>query len=125
MVMARGKLDSGKERFWRDMVERWRGSKLTIRAFCDEQGVSEASFYSWRRTIAQRERQTAFTPVVRGKRVDDPPIFVPLRVAPVPTAATSALEVVVGPGRVIRVPPGFDAATLRNLLAVLEEAPPC
>jgi hypothetical protein len=35
------------------------------------------------------------------------------------------LELVVGSGRVVRVPPGFDVATLRNLLAVLEERPSC
>jgi hypothetical protein len=34
-------------------------------------------------------------------------------------------EVVLRGGRTVRVGPGFDAATLRQLLAVLEEAPPC
>jgi hypothetical protein len=28
-------------------------------------------------------------------------------------------------GRRLRVTPGFDPATVRQLLAVLEEAPPC
>jgi len=51
------------------------------------------------------------------------PAFVPLRVKPAPAA--SVLEVVVGANRVVRVSPGFDAATLRHLLAVLEEASPC
>jgi hypothetical protein len=35
------------------------------------------------------------------------------------------IELVVGGGRVVRVPPGFDADTLRNLLAILEELPSC
>jgi hypothetical protein len=48
------------------------------------------------------------------------PVFVPVRVVP-----AAALEVVLGDGRVVRVPAGFDAATLRQLFAVLAETPPC
>jgi len=114
--MARGERYSGKERFWRDMVRRWRHSGQTVRAFCAEHGLSEPSFYSWRRIIAERDQP--------GDAPKDLPAFVPVRVAP-DSAATSVLEVVAGPGRVIRVPVGFDAATLRNLLVVVEEAPPC
>jgi hypothetical protein len=44
---------------------------------------------------------------------------------PVTVAATPVLEVVLGDGRVVRVPAGFDAATLRQLLMVLQEARPC
>jgi hypothetical protein len=122
-MSRRRERDVGKERFWRGVVQRWQRSGLTASAFCTEQGLSTASFYSWRRTVAQRDQQAASTlPLVRHERADLP-AFVPLCVAP--AVATQPLEVVVGPGRVIRVSPGFDAATLRNLLAVLEEAPSC
>jgi transposase len=112
--MARVGERSGKERFWRGMVARWRRTHgQSIRAFCTEHGLSEPSFYAWRRTIAERDRQTA--------REDELPTFVPLRVAP----TSAGLEVVVGPGQIVRVPPDFDAATLQRLLAVLREAPSC
>ncbi len=115
--------DSGKERFWRDAVRRCDRSKWTVRDFCAEHGLSEASFYAWRRIIAERD-QRAESPTMER---DDPrgvlPAFVPVRVTQ--DTAPPALEVVVGSGRVVRVSPGFDAATLRNLLAVLEEAPSC
>jgi hypothetical protein len=39
-------------------------------------------------------------------------------------SVTDALEVVLSGGRVLRVRAGFDAAVLRQVLAVLE-APPC
>ena len=127
-MLQRGRQrDVGKERFWRDVIRRWQQSSLTVRAFCDEHGHSEVSFHAWRRTIAQRDRQAAGMPVVDGGR-DHLPTFVPVRVRPtfMPTTPSSApLEVVVGKDRVVRVSPGFDAATLRNLLAVLEEAPSC
>ena len=38
---------------------------------------------------------------------------------------TQARPPMTRPGRVICVSPGFDAATLRSLLAILEEASPC
>ena len=127
-MLQRGRQrDVGKERFWRDVIRRWQQSGLTVRAFCDAHGHSEVSFHAWRRTITQRDRQADGMPVVDGGR-DHLPTFVPVRVRPtfMPTTPSSApLEVVVGKDRVVRVSPGFDAATLRNLLAVLEEAPSC
>jgi hypothetical protein len=114
--MARFERHNGKERYWRSMLRRWERSKQTVRAFCGEHGLSEPSFYAWRRIIVERDQP--------GDAPQELPAFVPVRVAP-DSAATSVLEVVAGPGRVIRVPVGFDAATLRNLLAVVEEAPPC
>src|SRR5579863_7668672 len=118
--MARGDRDLGKEQFWRGVLRRWQGSKLTVGQFCAGHGVSVASFYSWRRIIAERDRQVR-TPSDLGAR--DRPVFVPLSVTPALPSPT--LEVVAGTGRIVRIPPGFDADTLRRLLAVLEEAPPC
>jgi transposase-like protein len=119
--MGRG-VDLGKEQFWRGLLLRWQASKLSVRAFCDEHEVSEQSFYAWRRTIAERDRQAGAT----GRRinpVDNLPTFVALTVAsPLPSPM---LEVVSASGRVIRVPPAFDAATLRRLLTLVEEATPC
>jgi transposase-like protein len=121
MVRRGRERDRGKERFWRDVIRRYQRSEQTIGEFCLEHDLSESSFHAWRRTIAERDQQTKQTPphvdVVRDKS----PAFVPLRLAPAPeTPKTSPLEVVVGPNRVIRVSPGFDAATLRHLLATLE-----
>ena len=109
MARRRGERDRGKERFWRRVLRQWRDSGRSVRAFCAAHGLSEPSFYGWRRTLAERDREA--------------PAFVPVTVAPAPAAP--ALEVVLGPDRVVRVPPGFDAATLRDLLAVLAEAAAC
>jgi hypothetical protein len=97
---------SDKEQFWRDMLLLWQASGQTIRAFCHTKRLSEPSFYAWRRRIiAQRERQQ--------------PAFVPVRVTPIPTTSIP-LELVLTSGRVVRVPPGFDADTLRQLITVLQ-----
>lgn len=106
---------SSKERFWRTMVRQWRSSGLSVRDFCAEQGLSEPTFYAWRRTIAQRDAEAAR--------------FVPVQVVPEEKPAAGhgsacGLELVLGPGRLLRVGPGFDAATLQRLLALLEEGRP-
>jgi hypothetical protein len=116
--MPRGERDRAKERYWRTMVRQWRQSGRTARDFCAEHNLSEASFYAWRRTIAERDQEP--TSAV------SPALFVPVRLtAPTAPDQSATLEVVLGAGRVLRVPPGFDAATLRRLLGILQEAPSC
>lgn len=128
MARRRGERDLGKERFWREMVRRWRQSGVTIRDFCEAHGLSEPSFYGWRRELAKRdedarERRAQTNAGSQRRPANDLPAFVPLRVTP--SVPASTLEVVVGAGNVVRVAPGFDAATLRSLLAVLAEATSC
>jgi hypothetical protein len=107
---------SNKERFWRRVVRQWRNSGLSVRAFCADKDLAEPSFYAWRRTIAERDAAA-----VR---------FVPVHIVPgeQPVAAdsgsNSGLELVLPAGRRLRIGPGFDAATLQRLLAVLEEGRP-
>ena len=105
--------DPSKERFWRQMLRRWRRSGLTIRAFCELHRLAEPSFYFWRRTIARCDQAR-----VADQAAPPLPTFVPVQVV-----ATAAIEIVLGPNRVVRVQAGFDAATLRQLLAVLAERP--
>jgi hypothetical protein len=121
--------DLVKERFWRRILRLWRQTRpASVRGFCVEQGVTEALFYAWRRTITDRDRQRRNSsrplPV---HQADGQPLFVPVAALPSTTAACTpaALELVLGSGHVVRVPAGFDAAALRQLLAVLEEKPSC
>lgn len=141
-----GGVPSPKEQQWRELVQKWQASGQTVRVFCAEHHLAEPSFYAWRRTIALRDQQrdpqlqpvtpsrsTAPSPLTSQEESDDRPVFVPVRVvSPVDASRLSRdvpvpawLEVVVGPSRVVRIPPGFDPATLRQLLVVLEEPSPC
>jgi hypothetical protein len=51
--------DAAKERFWRRVMEGFDPARTTVRAWCAEQGVSEPSFYAWRRELAARDRASA------------------------------------------------------------------
>jgi hypothetical protein len=109
--MARGRVrDERKEQQWRRWIGEWRASGMSVRAFCARRGLATPSFYAWRRTLEQRAAEKA--------------AFVPVQVvADAPPAQASALELVLADGRIVRVATGFDAATLRQVLAVLEGRP--
>jgi transposase-like protein len=108
--MAPGRArDEHKERQWRRWIARWQRSGLSVAAFCVRHDLPAASFYAWRRTLQARDAAATFVPV---RLLTD---AVPAR----------GLEVVLADGRVVRVPPDFDATTLRQLLAVLREDQPC
>jgi hypothetical protein len=116
--------DSTKEQSWRHLLQQWQRSDLSVRAFCGERGIAEPSFYAWRRIIAQRDARTEDgVPRPSAPPADDTPRFLPLQI--VPTTAGAPLELVLASGRIVRVPAGFDATALRQLLALLEEQPPC
>jgi transposase-like protein len=125
--------DAGKERFWRKMMALWRRSQpSTVRDFCAEHGLPESSFFGWRRTLAQRDQaqpKAAFQPTHRQSRrqanQQQTARFVPVRILPAPVGTKVDLQIVLNSGHIIRVPSGFDAATLRQLLAILQEEQPC
>jgi hypothetical protein len=115
--MAQGKpRDLRKEAHWRQLLQRWQRSGLSIRAFCRRQRCSEPSFHAWRRTLAARDRSPTL-PL--------PPVtFVPLPVPPTVLAADRpVLELLLVNGRTLRIPAGWPLSGLRELLALLEDAP--
>ena len=104
--------DEQKERQWRRWIRQWQTSGLSVRVFCARHGLATASFYHWRRVLERRATER--------------PAFVPVQVvADTPPPQASALELVLTDGRAVRISPGFDEATLRRLLAVLQEGGSC
>jgi hypothetical protein len=103
--------DARKEQQWRRWIGQRQQSGLSVRAFCAHHDLAQPNFYAWRREIRQRDAAAG--------------TFVPVRVVPDDEPSPSPFEVVLPGGRTLRVPPGFDAAALRQLLAVLEEVAPC
>lgn len=114
-MSTRNQRDPLKERYWRRTLRDWQRSGLTIRAFCQENNLSEPNFYAWRRMLADRDAEA--------------PTFVPVQLladepADQPAAdAGGGLELVVG-GHVLRIGSAFDGPTLLRLLAVLEDRRP-
>jgi hypothetical protein len=117
--MSSGKpRDPRKEQHWRELLQRWQHSGLSVAAFCRRHRLAPPSFYAWRRTLQQRDHQAQ-------ARTQLPTVtFVPLHVRPDPPTSGSTLELVLGNGRVLRIPADCSLDSVRALLAVLEE-PPC
>src|SRR5258707_15140050 len=103
--------DRHKEQEWRRRLRDWQRSGLSVSAFCRRHGLAEKYLYRWRRILAERDAEQA--------------AFVPVRLLTENGSPDGTLELVLASGRRLRVRRGFDAATLRQLLAVLEEQTPC
>lgn len=126
--------DPAKERYWRRIMTRWQRSRQAICDFCSAEGLSQASFYAWRRELRRRDdqrssgpRATTTKPSRRPTANIVRPSFVSLEVATTPTSpsldAAPCLELVLPRGIILRIPPGCDRLTLAMVLALLEQRP--
>lgn len=103
---------SEREAYWRGVLERQAESGESVVEFCEAEGVSTGSFYSWRKRLRAECGG-------RWSDVDDRrPQLVPLSVA----ASPACVEVVLPDGVVLRVPEGTAPQLLRDVLAALEPA---
>ncbi|QDU62832.1 Transposase [Planctomycetes bacterium Pan216] len=105
-----------KEAYWRKVVRRQEESGRGVRRFCREEGISEASFYGWRRELQRRDRKEERSTAVDGGGTCPSP-FVALRLAP---TSTSVIEIVHPRGYIVRAPAQVDSDALRQVLAALE-----
>jgi hypothetical protein len=96
---------SARQKKWQELIRQQQQSKLSVNAFCRQQGFSDQSFYNWRKRLAAEEP-------VRFALVD---------ASAVGTDRSAALELMLVSGDRLRIAPGTDAATLRAVLNVLRE----
>lgn len=116
--MARKK-SREKETWWRGIVRRQELSDLSIRDFCAEEGISEPSFYAWRKKLRQRPDDDVETrrSSRREQVSDDAPLFVPLKLVD----AAAMLEIVHPLGYRIQVTGDVNREALRQVIETLDE----
>lgn len=108
-------MDGDQEQFWRMALETWQSSGLSVRQFCSDEGLSEPSFYSWRKKLAGGSvRDAAGTP--------KPSAFIEVSM---PQRKGAAVELVLTSGNTLRIPAGVDPVTLRTILSVVHAAGLC
>ena len=90
---------------WAERIAAQQRSGVSVNQFCKEQGLTEYSFYAWRKRLQQ-------TGPVRFALVER-------RVRPQAPAVEAAVELVLPAGERLRISAGVDAATLRTVLDVL------
>jgi hypothetical protein len=136
--MARSTRLADRERFWRSMVKQQRQGGATIRAFCREQGISEPSFYAWRKELQRRdaERSAGAGRVAAGESQGR---LIPVEVVgerrtgegtPDGHQTQQPLEIATPGGFMLRFPQDTRPEIVSHLLAVIgrcssEGAAPC
>jgi hypothetical protein len=111
--MAKRQQNPERERFWRGTLAAWRTTGQSIRAFCDGRGLTEATFYFWRKELRRRDDARAARPAS--------PTIVPVTVIP---AATVAVEVRCPSGHVVTLS-AYDVSSLKGLFAALAPEASC
>lgn len=119
------------EQRWRERMAAWRQSGLSQQAFCRAHGLSVSSFSHWKSELAKRDGRMASpeVPAERAAAAGSPEalrwteVRWPEWTPEVPPAAReiSGFEIVLPRGWSVRLGAGFEAESLRRLLAVLEE----
>jgi hypothetical protein len=108
---------------WKSLLTEFRHSGLTQAEFCRRRQISLHSF----RKHLYPPRPSQPAPGDDRPSAAADPHFLPVTIRPDPTsptiAASSHLQLILSNGRRIAVAPGFDPATLRHLIAVVEGHP--
>ncbi len=110
MAYADGMDSATREASWRERIAACETSGMTAVRYCRETGIPVSKYYRWKWELSRRDAPTSLPalfaevlPVARDNEGPPPPIEIAL------------------PGeRVVRVPVGFDAETLAQVVRVLE-----
>jgi transposase len=105
---------------WAERVERWERSGLSAEKFARCEGYKAKQLSSWRWKLR------ADGPPQPPPSSTEPPRFLPVHVvADGSPLVAEPIELALPNGRVVRVRPGFDPATLERVLALAAEEMPC
>jgi transposase len=90
---------------WAERTAAQGRSGMSVKQFCKEQGVTEYSFYAWRKRLQEKGPVRFALVEGRARRQE--------------RTAEPVLELVLGNGERLRIGTGVDTATLRAVLDVL------
>lgn len=90
---------------WAERIAAQQRSGISVKQFCKERGLTEYSFYAWRKRL-QEKGPVRFALVEKSARRQE-------------RDAEAALELVLRTGERLRIGTGVDTATLRTVLDVL------
>ncbi len=99
-----GKSTEDREEYWRERVAAHERCGLSVKQFCEQQKISEQSFYVWRKRL--RNQQPVRFALVESGNARQP--------APEP-----CLELILTTGERLRIGAEVDAATLRRVVEAL------
>jgi len=117
MSKSQNESKNDQHQFWQMVFETFKSSGLSIRRFCKQEGLTEASFYFWRKKLANAKESKS---AKKGDCQPEPFIRVAL-----PKDNHEYLELVLVSGNTLRISSGTDSETLTGVLSSLQEAGLC
>jgi len=116
MSTRRAKSNKERRQFWQMVIETWQDSGMSVSKFCKAEGLSEGTFYNWRKKLAggcsRRNKKTARSPSA----------FIEVAL---PRSDHAALELLLSSGNTLRISSTADNKTLSNVISVLHQAGLC
>jgi len=100
---------------WRERLRRFESSGLTVSAFCQSEGVSQAGFYQWRKKLRRPSDEGGRTKVSPKRSA-----FVPVVATSFPSAASTVVLTLVNGVRV--EVPAADCALVGHVVRVVAAA---
>lgn len=100
-----GRKAENREEYWRERVAAHERSGLSVKQFCEQQQITEQTFYVWRKRLRNQEPMRfalVETDVVRP-----------------PAPAESGLELILITGERLRIGASVDPTILRKMLEAL------
>ena len=94
--MSREQIKSSNEKrqFWQMAIETWQNSGMSVSKFCKAEGLTEGTFYNWRKKLTDGQSQT------NKQKHPSPSAFI--RVA-IPKSNHALLELVLSSGNTLRI----------------------
>jgi len=108
--------DSDQQQFWQMVMETFKSSALSVRQFCQQEGLSEASFYSWRKRLTKPQ-----TSDIDNKEAQPEP-FIQVSM---PKAQSGGLELILASGHTLLISSDVDSKVLTGVLSALKQAKLC
>ena len=116
MSTRQAKSNNERRQFWQMVIETWQESGMSVSKFCKAEGLSEGTFYNWRKKLSGAHSQRN-KPAAPG-----PSAFVEIAM---PKSNHAALELVLCSGNTLRISSAADNKTLSNVISVLRQAGLC
>jgi len=114
--------EAEERQFWQMVLEAYQASGLTVKQFCQNEGLAEWSFYHWKKKLRSAAANPSCRPPSKG---DSPPPVDLARPSFLQIGGWSSsqaeLRIAFPAGIQLQIPPGCDKQLLHEALAVLWE----
>jgi len=115
MSSKQARSNEERRQFWQMAIETWQDSGMSISKFCKSEGLSEGTFYNWRKRLSGHRSR-------RDEGNSSPPTFIEVAM---PKRNHAPLELLLSSGNTLRIGSEADNKALSNVISVLRQAGLC